>query len=244
MQIQRPLILGAVISALSLGLGACGDDEKPKKNEEKDAGTKPPTTKPDGGSTNKPTTMTCGSNECTAPEAPAGAGNLIGMLLGGGGGAEVCCAGENEDLCGVTSSLIAPGQCFEQNQEGKADATCEGIALGGLISIPGCCKATNECGLNLNGLGLGVGCMERTAVSMVVENLPFGDLLGGLGGGGGGDGGLALEPLQAIPCVYDAEPTGDAGTDAGTGNEDAGTGDAGSEDAGVPDDAGSDDAST
>ena len=114
-----------------------------------------------------------------------------------------CCTDDGK--CGVTETTLAPGGlCFVQNQPGDKDGQCpdEVLTLDAttMIPIPGCCKPTNECGLELAPLG--IGCAER------------GLLVGLLTSSGGRlpDGGIE----GSLPCRY-GNPGGhdDAGSDDG-----------------------------
>src|SRR5262249_23610543 len=92
----------ALIAGLALvTLGACGDDEDPKKPTP-DAGRE--NREPDAGKPPAPM-LQCGTNSCTLPSAP-----YLDLLGGAAGSAEpeLCCVGESDELCGVTHALLAP----------------------------------------------------------------------------------------------------------------------------------------
>jgi hypothetical protein len=227
---------------MALALGACGDDEK-KPATTPDAGKPDSDGNDTDGDSQEPVTLQCGGNECMAPQLGGQLGGLLSAAGGAGGGGqldavapEVCCAGEAEDKCGAKSALLAGDTCFEQGQVGRAAApTCPNLPIPLPIDLikfelKGCCKPSNECGLDLSELG--VGCMERTEVSKVAME----GLLSQLGSLGV-DAGMP-EPLEAIGCDFAAfapdasTPDTDASVDddAGTGGDtDAGAGDAGAD---------------
>lgn len=162
--------------------------------------------------TNQPKMFTCpmsggsGALQCTVPELnvdflkDAGI-TMLGPLPIDLAGEVVmpqgCCT--KDDKCGASVPMLTPtGECFEQNQVGDQDGQCPDEVLtidaNTKIPIPGCCKPSNECGLDLSPLG--VGCGER------------GVLIGLVSGAGGNlpDGGLQ----GSLPCNY-GNPDGDAG---------------------------------
>lgn len=116
-----------------------------------------------------------------------------------------CCT--DDVTCGVTVPMLTPGDiCFEQNQLGDKDGQCpdEVLTIGTdtKIPIPGCCKPTNECGLDLTPLGL--GCGERGVLIGLVTSSVGGRLP---------DGGLQ----GSLPCSYGNPARHDDG-----GSDDAG----------------------
>lgn len=204
-------------------IASCGDDSgggvdggkivdacacEPEMDAGKDAAMPP---------TDQPKMFTCpmsggsGALQCTVPELnvdflkDAGI-TMLGPLPIDLAGSVVmpqgCCT--QDDKCGASVPMLTPaGECFEQNQAGDQDGQCPDEVLtidaNTKIPIPGCCKPTNECGLDLSPLG--VGCGER------------GVLIGLISGSGGNlpDGGLE----GSLPCSY-----GNAGNDGGS--DDAG----------------------
>lgn len=191
---------GVLFVAVALLGSACGDDEE---KSAKDAGTDSGSagtgagTGGTGGTGGE--TLACGTATCMAPELDlSGIPGLDGLpidLGAQGFGPEVCCAGEDKDVCGVTQSMLIPsGECLAQGQEGEPNAACPNeeqmISVFGFpFSLPltGCCKATNECGVDLSILG--VGCLERTEASRI-----------GMMGAAQAD--ASLDALEAIPCVF------------------------------------------
>jgi len=134
----------------------------------------------------------CGGKKCDPPAFPQ---------------VESCCVG---DQCGLTSSFLG-GQCIEQNQPGKPDASCPPIDVQG-FSFPGCCKPNNMCGVLDTFLGLGCvdpsqfgGPAGQACGSVVVD--------AGTGGTGGappdaGTGGSPTDggPVGEIACGSNNNP--------------------------------------
>ena len=186
-----------------LAAAACGDaDDEASPTGSMDAGASvgPSDAGQDAASVGD-AGLVCGADEriCEAPEFDFGAlvdagVTMIGPIditaltpeqIGTLVQPTPCCTAEG--ACGVTEpSLLGGGDCFALDQPGVQDGQCPDEALevvsGVSIPVPGCCKPTNECGLDLNPLG--VGCAERGAVielvTAVASSLPDGGLEGAL----------------------------------------------------------------
>jgi len=224
-------LLNGMVAA-TLVLTACGSSKSnsPKQDAGSDSGSTSNTDTDSGGGAAM--TMKCGTKTCTAPDIGGGlipASSLMGL------GPTVCCAGSKEDKCGVSVSFLG-ADCLEQDQVGEPKkGVCPDLELTGILALAkgfspdlgkGCCKPTNQCGVNL-GL-LGVGCMERSEASKLGMNLPTS--LPGIDAGSLAIDAGPVPMLESIKCKYGVPTTvTDAGTDtdAATTTGDAATGDGG-----------------
>ena len=100
----------------------------------------------------------CGGTPCADYNDPT-----LGAVLAGG--LPACCAGENEDMCGLdvtAAEALFTGLtgCMELNQpEAAGTWNCESISMStsvGDIELPPCCRAgENVCGVSVSVKGLG-----------------------------------------------------------------------------------------
>lgn len=212
---RRFLTVVALGAAL---LGACGDDDKkPAKDAGMDsgmdsgggtAGTKADSATP-------PDMIMCDAKQCTTPEVMLPDGFMVmgipvtpELLVSFGYGPQVCCAGDGEDICGVTQpTLIPSGECLEQNQLGRpsSEAECpapeQGLSVMGFeLPLTTCCRADDKCGIDLGILG--VGCLENTELTRI-----------GMMGGAMTD---AAPPMfDAKACTYELTSNDGGAEDAG-----------------------------
>lgn len=207
-----------VVLSIASCVASCGDDSGSTGDAGKDAGPVPVAM--DAGMDAfvdpfaPPKTFSCpmsgGSSalECTVPELNIGflkdAGitmlgplpiDLAGTLVMPQG----CCTDDGK--CGASVPMFGPPDtCLEQHQPGDQDGQCpdEVLTLDAdtKIPLPGCCKPSNECGLDLGPLGL--GCGERGFLISLVPGV----------GGSLPDGGLQ----GSLPCNY-GHPGDDGGSD-------------------------------
>jgi hypothetical protein len=217
-----------VLLAVGLGLASCGDDAEDVQDAcvgscGGDAAMDAATADAGKDASSGAMTFTCpmtggsGALACTVPELNVDYFIDAGLTTLGPIPIELastvvrpkgCCTEDNK--CGVTEGTVAPGgTCFEQNQPGDKDGQCPDevltIDMNTMIPIPGCCKPTNECGLELAPLG--IGCVERKEIISLLPGM------GGLVDGGQFDGGVR----GSLPCNYGNPPPDDDG-----GSDDAG----------------------
>ena len=110
--------------------------------------------------TERPTDGTCGVLRCALPaDAPSGS--------------VLCCT--TQETCGLAFPQAYGAACIELAQAGTDDNECDDEpALQGGSGWPqmnGCCQPDDECGVRA---GPGLGCVERTEVSLALEDGPGG----------------------------------------------------------------------
>ncbi|MDH5672099.1 MAG: hypothetical protein OEZ06_08115 [Myxococcales bacterium] len=126
--------------------------------------------------TRRPDDGVCGNVQCDPVAAGAPSGTAI------------CCT--PDELCGVGLDGFWGSACFEANQEGVADASCDTETptaqfLGFPSTLQGCCRQDNRCGVLSS---TGAGCIERTEAWLGLAD---------------GDSALWYEgPFEAQDCTY------------------------------------------
>lgn len=146
---------GALLCALmaSVFVVGCGDDDGPGGAGGTSGGGS-------GGSSGvggrqPPPPVTCGSNECTAPEGSAASGIIA------------CCLDDNG--CGLQTPL-AP-KCLAPNQPGGLDLSCPGYTNPDVgIALAGCCAADGKCGA-LDPMTL--GCIAGADLALDEQTCTF-----------------------------------------------------------------------
>ena len=157
-------------------------------------------------------TLTCGSKSCKGVLIP-----VQDFII------PPCCADAKTNQCGLDSSVLAAfGPTFAEAcqplaQPGSQDKQCPdspktpvmGSAL--TIAFPGCCRANNTCGFQLDSIGgivpLGLGCVDSAPFLDGGAPLPCGDV--GIGGAGGEAG------ASRGGAAGDSSTAGAAGESAG-----------------------------
>ncbi|HKY40105.1 MAG TPA: hypothetical protein VJN18_29420 [Polyangiaceae bacterium] len=154
-----------------------------------------------------PSTAECSSESCDSAEIGIAA---LGQLFY----IDPCCAGQNEDACGLdTQFLASTGASFEEtcqpkNQPGDVDEACPstesasipfGTFMAPLSPFPGCCRPSGTCGVQVNQVvvmlgaqaasigNLELGCVDAAPFFPNEDPVPCGGMpIGGAGGSGTG----------------------------------------------------------
>jgi hypothetical protein len=162
----------------------------------------------------------CGSKTCTGVATP-----IQGLSI------PPCCSDAETSHCGLDSSGLAMfgasfGEaCQPLAQPGNKDATCpdspstpvEGTGFS--ITLPGCCRANNTCGYQLDTVGgllnVGLGCVDA-APFLDGESPPACGETGAAGAGG--DNGLSGAGGDSSGAGAGGDSSGaGAGGDSGSG---------------------------
>jgi hypothetical protein len=88
------------------------------------------------------------TTNCNSCPVPGGLGGLIGAMS--------CCTTSN--VCGLSAAGLGITECLPLDAPGAEDASCPGVAIAGLIQLPGCCAPDGTCGA-LDSL-VGLGCAK------------------------------------------------------------------------------------
>lgn len=173
-----------------------------------------------GGAADIPDPVRCGFATCQAIILP-------------GGAVAPCCADPLGGICGAALDTAALGlptamSCQPLTQAGKLDLTCPssaGAVAGGLPlpALPGCCRATGQCGYLMTDLGgllpFAPGCIDAAPFLNGEDPLSCGPGAapggaagaGGVPGGGGVPGAGGDEQGGAPGKAGEASAAADAG---------------------------------